>query len=143
MPCISFPIDIVVGPVLEIGISSPLSLATHGAPPPQIHWFKALADTGCSHTSIHSDVAAKAGLTVISKALVKSTTHSVAVDVYLGDLFLRVTMGTRVFEFPFRDRSFAQLLNASPSFDALLGMDIFSYGTLVINGDLRQATFCW
>src|SRR5215467_11854140 len=115
MPCINLPID-PIGPVIEIGISLPISLMAQGAPAPQIHWIKALADTGCSHTSIHSSVATKCGLTVISKSAASTPAGSVAVNVYHGDLLLRPLIGgVTPFEWRFPDRGLLEMLHHNPS----------------------------
>jgi len=143
MPCSTFPIDPAVGPIVDVGIAPPLSLVPQGDPPPSIRWVKAIADTGCSHTALHSGAAAAAGLPIISKIFVRSTTHTVPANVYLGDLFLRYTVFNNSYEFPFRDRPFTELVQNSPDYDALLGMDLLGIGTLVVNGQTRSATFCW
>ena len=142
MPCIAIPID-PIGPVLEIGIAAPRSQLAQGAPPPQIHWIKAIADTGCSHTSIQTSVAAKIGLNIVSKGSASTPGGNVAVNLYLGDLFLRPMIGTRPFEFRFGDRGLSEMVNPNPHFEALLGMDILNFGVFVVNGMTTEATFCW
>jgi hypothetical protein len=146
MPCVTFPIDPAIGPVLDIGIAAPLSLiASQSAVqmPPPIHWIKAIADTGCSHTSIHSSVASLAGLSVISQALAQSTMQIATINVYLCDLFVRLIYGQTVIEYAFRDRPISELLHRSTTHDALLGMDLIGLGTFFTNGLTRTATFCW
>jgi hypothetical protein len=144
MPCITFPIDPAIGPVVDIGIALPNSLATQGAPPAPIHWVKAIADTGCSHTSVHTSVAAGVGLPIIAQANVQSTTqNAVPANVFLVDIFLRVNSGGSVFEWAFRDRPVLELLRASLTHEALLGMDLMGTGTFNVNGLLKMATFCW
>jgi hypothetical protein len=143
MPSINFPIG-PHGPTLEIGISAPESLQAAGSPPAQKFWFKATADTGCSHTAIHSSVAQKCGLAVLSKTLVATTSGNVTVNVYHGDLYLRSLVAwTLPFEYVFNDQPLSEMLNANPNFDALLGMNILSQGTFVLNGGFKQATFSW
>ena len=129
--------------VVDLGISSPLSLVAPGAPPPQIHWVKALADTGCTHTSIFSGPANAVGLSVVIQTSVQSTTQAVTADVYVADLFIRWSLLGRVFEFPFRDRRLLQLIRPNPAFEALLGMDILGIGIFVVNGQTGSASFCW
>jgi hypothetical protein len=143
MPCINFPIDPAIGPVVDIGIAQPTSLAIQGSPPPAIRWLKAIADTGCTTTSIHTDVAKALSLPVISQAAVQSTTQTVVVNVYLVDLFIRVPFGPTAFEWPFKDRPVMELLHASATHDALLGMDMLGMGMFNVNGLIRAATFCW
>jgi len=146
MPCSTFPIDPLYGPVIDIGIAAPLSLAPTGAPPPPITWIKAIADTGCTHTSIFTDAAKKIGIPVISKTTVNSTTQAVPADVYLADLFLRWShpwAPGQVFEYPFRDRRMLELIRSTPANEALLGMDIMGIGTMYVNGQNGTATFCW
>lgn len=146
MPCIPLPIDASLRPILEIGISAPASLVPAGAPRPQIQWIKALADTGCTHTSIHSATAASAGLKILGKAPAPINTAAgpVTCNIFHGDLFVKVPLpnGT-VFEFPFKDRGLIELACKIPDVDALLGMDMFSLGTFHINGITRNAMFCW
>ena len=143
MPSVSLPIS-AVGPTLEIGIATPASLLAADAPKPQIQWFKAIADTGCSHTSIHSSVAAKCGLKVLSKTTATTPGANVAVNIYHGDLFLRSMVSwITPFDWGFGDRGFVEMVNPNPNFDALLGMDVLSFGVFVVNGGLKQATFSW
>jgi hypothetical protein len=141
MPCVNLPIT-SIGPVLEIGISSPDSLAQSGCEP-KIYWVKAIVDTGCSHTAINSVVAANCGLKVVGKDSANNTSGVIAVNIYHGDLVLRPMMDGSQIEWRFDDRRFIELLHVHPEFDALLGMDILNEGLLVTNGLLKQATFCW
>jgi len=68
----------------------------------------------------------------------------VPVNVYHGDLFLRSLVAwTAPFDWKFPDHGFIEMVNSNPNFDALLGMDIFNQGVLVVNGGLKQATFSW
>lgn len=143
MPCSTFPIDPALGPVVEIGISPPRSLLAANAPAPAITWIKAIADTGCTHTSIFGGAATRAGLQVVSKTTVNSTSHSIPANVYLGDLFLKYSVANTAFEFRFRDRPFLELIRGDPNFESLLGMDILSIGTFYVNGQTKTATFCW
>jgi hypothetical protein len=143
MPCININID-PVGPTLDVGIAFPSSLLPANAKAPAITWFKALADTGCSHTSIHSSVATACGLTVIGKAGVATTAGSVAANMYHGDLFLRSLISwVTPFEWKFADRGLLEMIHKNPAFDILLGMDILNMGAFSTNGGLKQATFCW
>ena len=145
MPCSTFPISPIGCPILDIGLSSPLSAAAPAstATPPPIHWFRALADTGCSHTAIHASVAQQVGLQPVSQGTINSTTQTVAVNIYLADLFLRYNLVGRTFEFAFRNRLISQLHLQNPDFEALLGMDLLGVGMLVVNGPTGTATFCW
>jgi hypothetical protein len=129
--------------MIEIGISAPISQLAAGAGPPPIHWIKAIADTGCSLTSIHASVANKCGLKVISKANSNTAASMVVVNLYHGDLLLRPLIGSRPFEWRMNDRRILQLVHSSPDFDALLGMDVLSTGLFSCNGALKHATFCW
>ena len=144
MPCINIQID-AVGPVLDIGIAPPASLRIPGtAALRPITWFKALVDTGCSHTSIHSSVAANCGLVVMGKSGVTTSAGNVAANIYHGDLFFRSLMSWMTpFDWSFTDRGLCEMVHKNPAFDILLGMDILNLGTFVVNGGLRQATFCW
>lgn len=141
MACITFPID-AIGPVIEIGISQPRSLLAQGSAPPQIAWIKAIADTGCTHTSIHSSVAAGCGLAIVGKLPVSSTMQTTPVNLYHGDVFIRFPVAGTFFEWRFPDVGLLELLLPSPQFQALLGMDILNRGTMYINGAMKQATFC-
>ena len=143
MPCINLPIN-PIGPTLDIGISLPLSLNPAGAAHPQISWFRAIADTGCSHTSIHSSVATKCGLAVLGKGGARTPGGNTVVNIYHGDLLLRSLIGwISPFEWRLSDRGLVEMVNQNPDFDALLGMDILNLGIFTTNGGLKQATFSW
>jgi hypothetical protein len=143
MPCINIPID-PIGPLIELGISAPLSQQVAGAPPPTIHWIRGIADTGCSHTSIHSSVAQKCGLSIISKGSSSTPGGIVATNIYHGDLVLRPLLpGGAPFEWRFQDWRIIEMVNPNTAFEALLGMDVLNNGVFVVNGALKQATFCW
>jgi hypothetical protein len=143
MPCTTFTLDPTFGPVAEIGIAAPASFQPKGAAPPPITWIKAIADTGCGITSVFSGVAANAGLLVVGKTNVISTTHTMPANVYLGDLFIRGSYLGAPMIMPLPDRQFIELIQSHPNFDALLGMDVFRLGTLVVNGHAGVATFAW
>jgi aspartyl protease len=144
MPCINLPLNPGVGPALDLGISSPASLVPQGQPKPPVVWFRAIADTGCSHTSIHSSVAQKCGLKVMSKGAARTPGGNVAVNIYHGDVWLRSLISwTSPFEWCFADHGILEMVNSNPDFDALLGMDILSQGIFTTNGGLKQASFCW
>ena len=143
MPCITFPIE-PIGPVLEIGLSKATSLLIPGESPPLIVWAKAVADTGCTTTSIHTDLAVRAGLQVIGKTNVNSTTHTVPVNVYLGNLYLKWTLlNGSVINMPFQDQQFIELMQCSDNHEALLGMNLMGMGHFTVNGLNKSATFCW
>jgi hypothetical protein len=142
MPCIHAKIE-PIGPIVEFGISTPSVVITPGIPGPPIQWMRALIDTGCSHTSIHSSSAGKCGLNVISKGNVITPTAITPVDIYLGDAILRPIVGGRPFEWRFISHRFNELLHPNPNFEVLMGMDIIGQGTLVVNGGMQVATFCW
>jgi hypothetical protein len=144
MPCITLPIDAGLRPNLELGISAPLSLQPAGAPPPIIHWISAIADTGCTNTSIYTSVATAAGLRVMGKGLVNTANGPVQCNRFLGDLFVKVPLANGTgFEFFFRDRLLSELMAKIPQCDALFGMDMMTMGTFHVNGITKNATFCW
>ena len=109
-----------VGPLVEIGLAAPAALAKAGNTPPIKHWFKAIADTGCNHTSICSSLALTAGLPIIGKTQISSATETVEAYQYLGDLFFRCQVNGRNLEFPFSNRMLLELKIQHPNFDALL-----------------------
>ena len=94
MPCIILPLDPVLGPVLDIGISAPTATMASGSPRPAIHWIKAIADTGCSNTAVHTSVTPICGLRTIGKALTNTAAGPVPINVFLADIFIRVTSPT-------------------------------------------------
>jgi len=141
MPCITIPLD-PLGPIIEIGISLPGGFP-QANPAPPIQWIKAIADTGCTHTSIHHSVAAKLGLKVLSKGIANTANGPAAANIYHGDMFLRPQIGGKPFEWRYADRQLLELAQNHPKYDALLGMDILSDGLFSVNGALNCATFCW
>ena len=141
MPCITVPLD-PLGPIIEIGIALPGGFPRPNPPPP-IQWIKAIADTGCTHTSIHNSVAAALGLTVLSKGIANTASGPAPANIYHGDLFLRPLIGGKQFEWLFNDRQLLELAQNHAKYDALLGMDILSQGLFSVNGALNSATFCW
>jgi hypothetical protein len=108
-----------------------------------VQWVKAIADTGCTITSIYTGLASNLLLPIIGKQGVNSTTHSTVANVYLCDLFIKVPAGNSAFEYRFPDRQVMELLRQDNRFDALLGMDILSMGMFATNGPLKIATFSW
>ena len=144
MPCVNIPINPLVGPTLEIGIALPLSQVPAGQPRPQIRWFKAIADTGCTHTSIHTSIATTCGLNVIGKGNSSTAGGNRAVNVYFGDLYVRSQIAwVTPFEWQFADRGLVEMVHQNPNFDALLGLDILNLGTFIMHGGLKLATFSW
>lgn len=141
MPCITLALD-PLGPIVEIGVSLPGGWP-RANPPPPVHWIKAIADTGCTHTSIHTSVAQKLGLTVLSKETSNTPAGVVPINIYHGDLYLRPLIANTPFEWVFNDRRMLELLHKQAAYDALLGMDILSQGAFMVNGLLKNATFCW
>jgi hypothetical protein len=103
-------------------------------------WFKALADTGCTSTSIHSSVATACGLQVISKGAAATPGGVHAINVYHGDIFVRSLISwTSTFEWTFPDRPLMEVIHQNPEFDILLGMDILNLGIFATNGGSKQA----
>src|SRR4051812_7329105 len=133
MPCINIPLD-PIGPLIEIGISYPSSQLSQGDPEPPIRWIRAVADTGCSHTSVHSSIAAACELPIISVGRAHTPGGVVTTNIYHGDLLLRPVIGHGPFEWRFWDRQFIEMVNPNPEFEALLGMDVLSQGMFVVNG---------
>jgi hypothetical protein len=142
MPCINLQIE-PIGPVIELGVSCPASKQVPGTPSPKIYWIKAIVDTGCSHTAIHTSNALQCGLSVISKGQASTPGGMVANNIYHGDLFLRPLVGATPFEWKFPDRPIGEMVHHNPAFDALLGMDIISHGILTVVVNIKLATFCW
>ena len=143
MPCVTWPFDPAIGPILVFGITAPASMAPSGAPAPTIHWVKGLIDTGCSHTSILSATTIAANLPIISKTTVLSTTHAAPANIYLGDLHLSYKIGGNDYHHTFNDMPFTELLRGDANFDALVGRNVLSMGSLFLNGFANQFTFCW
>lgn len=141
MPCITLPLD-PVGPMIEIGIAAASQSPTH-APDAEIQWIRAIADTGCTHTSIHSSVAEKLKLSIVSKGTSNTPAGSVDVSIYLADLYLRPIIGGKPFNWRLGTSGFLELRHALPTYDALLGMDVLNQGIFVVNGALKHASFCW
>src|SRR5208283_5784160 len=102
MPCVNFQIDPCIGPLLDLGISSPLSLAPSGVPP-MICWIKAVADTGATNTCVSPSAIARASLPLIGQAQVGTPNKIKTASVYSSDLFLRCTFVGKTTEFAFRD----------------------------------------
>jgi hypothetical protein len=144
MPCITLPIDSAFRPTVELGISAAASLLPKGSPPPPIHWVSAIADTGCSHTSVHTSIATKSGLKVLGKGSTHTANGTVNCNLFHGDLFIKIPLANgQVFEYPFKDRRIVELMVPIPSVDALMGMDLLMLGTLHVNGITKNAMFCW
>lgn len=143
MPCINLPFDPTIGPLIPIGISAPLSLAQPGAVPLPVRVVQGLVDTGCSNLAISPATAAALGLPIIGKASVVSSTQTAPANVYLGDLHIPFLTGGTASRHSFADVRFLDFLHPDPNFDALIGRDVFSMGTLIVNGQTRQFTFCW
>ncbi len=143
MPCVTWPYDPAVGPILVFGITAPASMAPRGASPPPIHWIKGLVDTGCSHTSLLSSLTIAANLPIISKTTVLSTTHSAPANIYLGDLHLGYNAAGNPYHHTFNDIPFTELLRGDQNFEALVGRNVLGMGSLFLNGLANQFTFCW
>ncbi len=153
MACINFPIDPRLGPIVEIGISlSTTKKTASGSSAPQIHWIKAVADSGCSHTSIQDTLIRQIGLPKSSKVPAYSAREQRLdakdhlVDAFRGVLFIRaplVGFPAQIVEEQFRDLLFPEIKVPLPNFGALLGMDILGLGMFTVNGPGKQATFCW
>ena len=143
MPCVTWPYDPVIGPILVFGITAPASMALRGAPAPPIRWVKGLIDTGCSHTSLLSASTIAANLPIVSKTTVLSTTHAMHANIYLGDLHLGYNERGNNYHHTFPDIPFTELLRGDMNFDALVGRNVLSMGTLFLNGLANNFTFCW
>lgn len=135
----------VCGPTIEIGIAQSQPLTTTAVVTPQnTVWIKAIADTGATATCICASVAANAGLPVIGKGNIQSASHVVAVNLFYGDLWIRGrNTGGSIFIWPFRNRVFTELSLPGQSNEALLGMDIFREGILMVHGPEGKTTFAW
>ena len=146
MPCINFPIDPKLGPVVEIGISVSTKDLLVTSPAPPIHWIKAVADSGCERTSIQSLIIQKIGLRQRSKVPQHSAQGQIVVDAFRGDLFIRTALANnpaQIVEESFRDLLFPEITCPLPNFGALLGMDVLGFGQFTVNGPAKLATFCW
>ena len=88
MPCLSGSFNTNTGPLINVGVLEPGTLAPTSATPAQITTFPALIDTGASATCISPNVAQTVGLLPIGMRPMTSATHSVPVNVYLVDLLL-------------------------------------------------------
>jgi hypothetical protein len=142
MPCLNLPIE-PVGPVIELGISAPLSQQTQGSGSLPVQWIRAIVDTGCTHTSLHSSIAHGCGLSAISKGSANTPGGNVITNIYHGDLVLKPLIGNSPFEWRFPDWQIIEMVSPNPAFDALLGMDLIRSGLLTINATIGVATFCW
>lgn len=110
MPSILIPIS-PAGPALDIGISVPASITAPGAAP-NVQWFKAIADTGCSHTAVHSSVAAACGLNIIGKSMATTPAGAIAINNYHGDLYFKSMVSWTIpFDWAFNDRTFGEMLH--------------------------------
>lgn len=143
MPSITLPFDPAVGPIITFGISPPSSLAQAGSPAPSIKYIKGLVDTGCSNVSVNKATAVGAGLAIVGKAPVVSTTQAVNADVFLGDIHLPYTVRGATSHITFKDVRFLDLILPNASFDALIGRDVLGIGTLFFNGAANQFTISW
>ena len=95
-------------------------------------------------TCISSVTAVGAGLPIIGKGAMQSASHVVAVNLFYGDLWVKCRVpGGGVFNWRFASRTFHELALAGASHEALLGMDIFSEGILLVHGPERKTTFSW
>jgi hypothetical protein len=104
MPCITLPYDPVVGPLFNLGIAQPLSSLSDPSSQ-KITWLRGLIDTGCSNISITPATAKAAGLPIIGKSPVVSTTETIESDLFLGDLFIPFGDPADKFHHYFRDVS--------------------------------------
>jgi hypothetical protein len=142
MPCLNLPIE-PIGPVVELGVSAPVSQQIPGSAGPPIQWVRAIVDTGCTHTSLHSSIAQRCGLSIISKGSATTPGGNVSINIYHGDLVLRQIIGSAPFEWRFSDRQIVEMVNPNAAFDALLGMDLIRLGLFTVNCAIGIATFCW
>jgi hypothetical protein len=143
MPYLSFNNE-PIGPVISVGVSSPKSLLAPDASSPQIYWFRAIADTGCTNTSVSQNVINTLGLKSISKAQVTSTTQMINANVFLGDVFLKASIvSSGQIDWAFPNRFLLELIHQSPHFDVLLGMDMLEYGVFSMDGPGKAGTFSW
>jgi hypothetical protein len=143
MPCITLPYDPAVGPILTIGIAAPSSLAQPGTAQPQYTFVKGLVDSGCSNIAISPASAKASGLVPVGKTQVTSTTSTVTADIHLGDLALPYQIMGKTHHYYYKDIRFTDFLHPNPNYDALIGRDVLGIGTLFLNGQTNQFTFCW
>jgi len=125
-----------------LGISAPVS-ETVGGTPPSVRWIKAVADTGCTHTCVTPSIISSAGLRLRGKVKVGTPFQTIPAKIYVADLYLKYALNKTILEFAFRDKQITEFLNPAPNNDALIGMDILEIGTLIVNGPMQLATFCW
>lgn len=132
-------------PTLEIGFSILQPGVIAPIPPPQgITWINAIADTGATGTCICASAALRAGLPVIGMGQIQSASHIVPVNLYFGDLWIRGrNVGGPMFEWRFSNRTFSELALPGATHEALLGMDIFREGMLMVHGPEGKTTFAW
>jgi hypothetical protein len=67
----------------------------------------------------------------------------VTANVYLGDLALPYHVRGATQYFYFKDVRFTDFLHPNPNYDALVGRDVLGLGTLFMNAQTNQFTFCW
>lgn len=132
MPCLSGRFDVGIGALTSVAVLPIGAFLPTAIPPVEITTFAALIDTGATTTCITPDVAQTVGLEPIGKRPMVSATHSVDVDVYLGDLFLPFGKSGLLL-------SGIQLMSfATPAgspFKILLGRDIICRGTFTMSFD--------
>jgi hypothetical protein len=78
---------------------------------------------------------------LIGKQPVQSTTRSVDVDLFLGDLFISYADPADKHHYSFRDIRFLEL--RLTNFDLLTGRDVLALGLFQMNGKTNQFTFAW
>jgi hypothetical protein len=142
MPCITLPYDPTVGPLFSLGIAQPLSSLSDPSSQ-KITWLRGLIDTGCSNISIAPAAAKAAGLPIIGKHPVASTTQTIESDLFLGDLFIPFADPADKFHHYFRDIRFLEFRFGNVAFDILVGRDVLSVGLFQLNGQTKQFTFAW
>jgi len=112
---------------IEVEIGFPLALAGPGSQPAS-QTIALLVDTGARSTHVAKAVADALSLPIVGERPLRSSTGSVVVDIYLGDLRFRSInisySGMRLPEFP----------NPSGHYQGVLGMDILNTGTLYLDG---------
>ena len=133
------------GPTLEIGIAPAQSgIQAVVSPPPSTVWINAIADTGASATCVCAGAATRAALPIIGKGSIQSASHVMPVNQFFGDLWIRGRMsGGTLLAWPFRNRVFLELALPGSNYEALLGMDIFREGILMVHGPEGRTTFAW